>query len=107
MIGITTRLIERLGDDVNQLIASYTEVAGYVTGLVPCRTSDMLRILTDVNNTLQDIRRSVKTAYLTLWKYIRLRTGYWKNAIYQAKTMQEIANDAFAHWRRVAREVDY
>ena len=107
MIGITTRLIERLGDDVNQLIASYTEVAGYVTGLVPCRTSDMLRILTDVNNTLQDIRRSVKTAYLTLWKYIRLRTGYWKNAIYQSKTMQEIANDAFAHWRRVAREVDY
>ena len=107
IIGISTRLVERVSSDINQLITSYTDVVAYAGGLVRCKTTDLLKILTSIEENLNNIRYAIKVAYLTLWKYITLRTGYWKKQIYMAKTIKEMADDAFSHWRRVAKEIDY
>ena len=61
----------------------------------------------DINASLDDIRLSVNAAYIDLWKYIRVRTTYWKDAIYQARSLTEIANDAFSRWKVAADVFDY
>lgn len=107
IIGVCQRLIGHIGDDVDQLVTSYYDIVAYVSGFVPCKTSVMLEILGKVNGNLEDISVAVRTAYLTLWKYITLRTGYWKSQIYRAKSMREMANDAFSNWRKASKELNY
>ena len=45
-------------------------------------------------------------AYFETWRYIQVRTGYWKAEVYQAKTIPEIIEGAFGRWRAAGR-LDY
>lgn len=112
IIGISKRTIERISGDADDLINSFKSLlaiyaAGAATNVTESKTVLMITVLRDINNSLDDIRLSINTAYIDLWKYIRVRTTYWKNVIYQARSLHEIANDAFSRWKTAADVFDY
>lgn len=112
IIGISKRTVERIADDAGDLISSFEDLlaiyaVGAATNAPESKTVMMIGVLRDINASLDDIRLSVNAAYIDLWKYIRVRTTYWKSAIYQAKGLTEIANDAFSRWKVAADVFDY
>lgn len=112
IIGISKRTIERISDDADDLIDSFKDLlaiyaVGAATNAPESKTVQMIAVLRAINSSLDDIRLSINVAYIELWKYIRVRTTYWKNAIYGAKSMTEIANDAFSRWKVAADVFDY
>ena len=99
IIAINVRAIAKIADEGDNLYRSVSDLVLYATGAAACSTSDLLLILTNINNSLDNIRKHLNQAYFETWKYIQVRIGYWKRQVYRAKTMQEIVNDAFGRWR--------
>ena len=99
IIAINVRAIGKIADEGDNLYRSVSDLVLYATGAAPCATLDLLLILTNINNSLDNIRKHLNKAYFETWKYIQVRIGYWKRQVYRAKTMQEIVNDAFGRWR--------
>ena len=99
IIAINVRAIAKIADEGDNLYRSVSDLVLYATGAAVCSTSDLLLILTNINNSLDNIRKHLNKAYFETWKYIQVRIGYWKRQVYRAKTMQEIVNDAFGRWR--------
>jgi hypothetical protein len=99
IIAINVRAIGKIADEGDNLYRSVSDLVLYATGAAACSTSDLLLILTNINNSLDNIRKHLNQAYFETWKYIQVRIGYWKRQVYRAKTMQEIVNDAFGRWR--------
>jgi hypothetical protein len=99
IITINVRAIAKIADEGDNLYRSVCDLVLYATGAAACSTSDLLLILTNINNSLDNIRKHLNQAYFETWKYIQVRIGYWKRQVYRAKTMQEIVNDAFGRWR--------
>lgn len=112
IIGISQRTIARIVDDADDLVDSFQDLlaiyaVGAATDAPESKTVMMIGVLRAINGSLEDIRLSVNAAYIDLWKYIRVRTTYWKDAIYQARSLTEIANDAFSRWKVAADVFDY
>ena len=99
IIAINVRAIGKIADEGDNLYRSVSDLVLYATGSAACSTSDLLLILTNINKSLDNIRKHLNKAYFETWKYIQVRIGYWKRQVYRAKTMQEIVNDAFGRWR--------
>jgi hypothetical protein len=99
IIAINVRAIGKIADEGDNMYRSVSDLVLYATGAAACSTSDLLLILTNINNSLDNIRKHLNKAYFETWKYIQVRIGYWKRQVYRAKTMQEIVNDAFGRWR--------
>ena len=99
IIAINVRAIGKIADEGDNLYRSVSDLVLYATGAAACSTSDLLLILTNINNSLDNIRKHLNKAYFETWKYIQVRIGYWKRQVYRAKNKQEIINDAFGKWR--------
>ena len=88
------------GNIVTNLYRSVSDLVLYATGAAACSTSDLLTVLNAINQSLDNIKKHLNTAYFETWKYIQVRIGYWKAQVYRAKTMKEIVDGAFGRWRR-------
>ena len=99
IIAINVRAIAKIADEGDNLYRSVSDLVLYATGAAACSTSDLLLVLTNINNSLDNIKTHLNKAYFETWKYIQVRIGYWKRQVYRAKTKQEIVNDAFGRWR--------
>lgn len=103
LISINRLMIENIADDAGNIYKSFSDLLLYVTGAASCSTSDLLLIISDINNSLSDIQREINVAYFECWRYIQVRIGYWKAQVYRAKSLSEIADDAFSRWRQSGR----
>ena len=95
LITINARALAKIADEGDNLYRSV-----YATGAAACSTSDLLTVLNAINQSLDNIKKHLNTAYFETWKYIQVRIGYWKAQVYRAKTMKEIVDGAFGRWRR-------
>lgn len=105
IINTCKRTIDTAGDDGKELVKSLAELAAYATGAEHATTEDLMRIMGAINESLDHIRESVDHAYYVIWKYVTIRTHYWKKEIYRAKDLNDMANDAFSRWRNASRNV--
>ena len=99
IITINVRALAKIAEEGDNLYRSVSDLVLYATGAAACSTSDLLLVLTNINNSLDNIKKHLNKAYFETWKYIQVRIGYWKRQVYRAKTKQEIINDAFGRWR--------
>ena len=99
IIGISRRCVQRIAEDGKQLYRSMSDLVLYATGAAACSTSDLLLVLEDINQGLDNIERHLNKAYFETWRYIQLRIGYWKAAVYRKKDKSQIADEAFRRWR--------
>ena len=107
IIGSCQRCVQQVIDDGQSLITSLVELAQYASGLRQMTTAQLLLVLSSINDSLDSIRACVDHAYYVIWKYVTIRTHYFKRTLYNSKTIREMCNDAFGRWRNVTREVGY
>ena len=92
IIAINVRAIGKIADEGDNLYRSVSDLVLYATGAAACSTSDLLLILTNINNSLDNIRKHLNKAYFETWKYIQVRIGYWKRQVKQTCKRQEDGN---------------
>lgn len=107
IIGACRRCVEQVISDGQSLTASLVELAQYASGLRHMTTAQLLIVIGSINDALNSIRDCVDHTYYVIWKYVTIRTHYFKRTLYNSKTIQEMCNDAFSRWRSVTREVGY
>lgn len=105
LLSISYRAIQDIGQEGEYLYKSFCDLGLYCTGVCACTTSDILLLLENINGSIERIRKMIKSAYFDTWKYVQLRTGFWKGKVYQSRTMREILDDSFSKWKRVGQEV--
>lgn len=99
IVTINMRALAKIAEEGDNLYNSVSDLVLYATGAAACTTSDLLLVLTNINNSLDNIRKHLNKAYFDTWRYIQVRIGYWKRQVYRAKTKREIVNDAFGRWK--------
>lgn len=108
-----SNMISNCTTEAEGLILSLGELASYFVPALgrECPTRDLMTILTRINESLDNIRDCISSTYSSVWKYIYIRTHFYKKEHLGAKTMREMARDAvhsaFEHWRGVRRKVGY
>ncbi len=75
-------------------------MSAYLTGTAECKTESMMLCLQCINENMDAIDASVRNAYLTLWSYMTIRLGFWKKEIFRAKTIREMALEAYDTWKK-------
>ncbi len=103
IISVNRHLLERLSEDGEALYRSFSDLVLYATGAAACRATDLMAVVTDINATLDALKRHLNGAYFDTWRYIQVRIGYWKADVYMAKTIPEIVGGAFGRWRSAGR----
>lgn len=99
IITINAKALAKIADEGDNLYRSVSDLVLYATGAAACSTSDLLLILTSINNSLDNIKKHLNKAYFDTWRYIQVRIGYWKKQVYRAKSKEEIISDAFGRWK--------
>lgn len=103
ILTINEKAIRDIAREGEHLYKSVSDLVLYATGAAACSTNDLLMILESVNKSLDDIERHLNRAYIETWRYIQVRTGYWKSKIYRERTKREILDGAFGRWRSAGR----
>ena len=99
IISVNLRCIQKIADEGQHLYRSVSDLVLYATGAAACSTSDLLLVLESINTSLDNIERHLNCSYFETWRYIQLRMGYWKEAVYRTKTKRQLIDDAFGRWR--------
>ena len=99
IISVNLRCIQKIADVGQHLYRSVSDLVLYATGAAACSTSDLLLVLESINTSLDNIERHLNRSYFETWRYIQLRMGYWKEAVYRTKTKRQLIDDAFGRWR--------
>ncbi len=106
LITINKKAIDNIYREGTHLYRSLSDLVLYATGAAACSTADLLVVLESINTSLDNIEKHLNSAYFETWRYIQVRTGYWKAKLYRTKTKQEILEGAFGRWK-VAGHLDY
>lgn len=105
IVGACRRCVDQVKDDGQQLKNSLVELAQYASGLRHITTEQLLTIIDNINECLSNIRKSIDHTYFVIWKYITIRTHYFKPAVmYHAKTLGEMCGSAIERWKRGAMQ---
>ena len=104
LISINKKAIDNIYSEGKQLYNSVNDLVLYATGAAACSTSDLLMVLENINNSLDLIEKHLNQAYFQTWRYVQLRTGYWKEKVYRTRTKEEILEDAFGRWRKAGTD---
>ena len=99
IISVNLRCIQKIADEGQHLYRSVSDLVLYATGATACSTADLLLVLESINTSLDNIERHLNRSYFETWRYIQLRMGYWKEAVYRTKTKRQLIDDAFGRWR--------
>lgn len=92
--------IEEIKSSATGIYKSYIDLAAYLSGTAEMDTGAMMLCLQCINENMDDIDKSIKNAYMTLYSYMLVRTGFWKKEIFSAKTIEELAIEAFDSWKQ-------
>ena len=106
IISVNLRCIQKIADEGQHLYRSVSDLVLYATGAAACSTSDLLLVLESINTSLDNIERHLNRSYFETWRYIQLRMGYWKEAVYRTKTKRQLIDDAFGRWREAGLNPD-
>lgn len=106
VISINYHMLENIADECENIYKSFSDLVLYATGAAACSTSNLMLVITSINQSLDNIQKQLNTSYISTWKYIQVRIGYWKAQVYRAKTINEIIQGAYGRWRASSR-LDY
>lgn len=106
IICINYHMLENIADECENIYKSFSDLVLYATGAAACSTSNLMLVITSINQSLDNIQKQLNTSYISTWKYIQVRIGYWKAQVYRAKTINEIIQGAYGRWRASSR-LDY
>ena len=69
-------------------------------------TKELFTVIGDINESLDNIREGVDHTYYFVWKYVTIRTHYYKRkTLPTGKPIKVMCDDAFSRWKAVAKQV--
>lgn len=102
----TKRCIYTVKGEADDLYNSYVELVAMITGAAPCKTADLMRCLTDINDRLNNITDVIRSSHYYLLGYMTMRLGYNKREILGAGDLNDIirnvCENAYDHWKKSA-----
>ena len=104
LISINYRALRNIAQEGEYLYNSVYDLALYCTGVAACTAADLLVMIENIDNSLDRLRSLIRSAYLSTWKYVQLRIGFWKEKIYRPQSRRELLDGAFERWRNVGLE---
>lgn len=107
LLHIAERCIRTTADDVSALYRSLTDLVVYISGAAACSTADLMVLVESINMSLDNITAHVNRTYWEAYRFIELRTGYWKRSVYLSHTKREMAESALERWIASTRAFDY
>lgn len=105
LISINYRAIGQLANETEYLYKSVCDLVVYCTGVASCTTAELLVMIDDINTSIDRIRTTIRRAYISTWKYVQLRIGFWKEKVYRTHTKRELLEGAFERWRLIGIKV--
>ena len=100
IISVGAKAMDQIAEDGKDIYASLTAIIAYGTGKVPCNTSNLISIILHIDESLDDIRKTINTAYMITWRYIQIRLTYYKGEVYRNRNVREIGADALSRWKK-------
>jgi hypothetical protein len=58
-----------------------------------------LKIIENINKSLDDIMRTVNAAYIATWRYMQMRLTYYKAEVYRKRSVKEVSAEALDRWK--------
>lgn len=101
LISINYHAIRNIAQEGEYLYESVYDLIVYASGAAACTSADLLVMIENINVSLERLRTMIRNAYVSTWKYIQLRIGFWKEKIYRIHTRRELLDGAFERWRQV------
>ena len=81
-----------------------TAIVAYGTGKVPCNTTTLLSIVQQIDESFDDIRKTLNSAYITTWRYIQLRLAYYKAEVYNRRSVRDVSLEALERWKASSKD---
>lgn len=100
IISVGAKAVDQIAEDGKDIYASLTAIIAYGTGKVPCNTSNLISIILHIDESLDNIRKTINTAYMITWRYIQIRLTYYKGEVYRNRSVREIGADALSRWKQ-------
>ena len=100
IISVGAKAMEQIAEDGKDIYASLTAIIAYGTGQVPCNTSKLIDIILHIDESLDNIRKTINTAYMITWRYIQIRLTYYKGEVYRNRNVREIGAEALGRWKK-------
>ena len=104
IISTGTKAVERIYEDGKNIYTSMTAIVAYVTGKVPCNTTTLLSIVQQIDESFDDIRKTLNPAYMITWRYIQLRLAYYKAEVYNKRSVREVSTEALERWKASSKD---
>lgn len=101
LISINYHAIRNIAQEGEYLYQSVYDLIVYTTGVAACTAADLLVMIENINASLDRLRTMIRNAYVSTWKYVQLRIGFWKEKIYRTHTRRELLDGAFDRWRQI------
>lgn len=99
IINCYSQMISVVIREGQNLISSTYDMILYTTGSVSCTRPELISIMRRINDSMENIRKQIRNAYSVLFKYITIRTTFWKKSLYRAKSMSDICRERFEVWK--------
>lgn len=103
ILNVNYRMLQNIEYEGQNLYKSINDLILYASGAAACTTSDLVMILESINTSMDNIRKHLDKAYYDTWRYIQVRTGYWKTQVYNRTPRSQLLNSAYARWRNAAK----
>lgn len=92
-------------DIMKEINAIYKDLSFTATSLFGGCTAEEYAWLTNhTQSCLERINRIVSQAYIQTWKYIQMRTGYWKKEVYMSRSKEDVLKGALGRWQQSIEE---
>ena len=104
IISTGSKAVERIYQDGKNIYTSMTAIVAYGTGKVPCNTATLLSIVQQIDESFDDIRKTLNAAYIITWRYIQLRLAYYKAEVYNKRSVREVSTEALERWKASSKD---
>ena len=104
IISTGSKAVERIYQDGKNIYTSMTAIVAYGTGKVPCNTATLLSIVQQIDESFDDIRKTLNTAYIITWRYIQLRLAYYKAEVSNKRSVREVSTEALERWKASSKD---
>ena len=105
IVNVCRDCVTQVIKDGKSLVQSLIELSQYIAGR-EMTTQQLMKVIMDINESLDSIREGVDHTYYFVWKYVTIRTHYYKRkTLYAGKSVNTMCDEAFERWRSATRNV--
>lgn len=103
ILAIFNSALSDTRDDIDEIYASVVDIIGWATARVPISSPVYLQLVIRLDDSLDDLRKTINGATRDMRRYLTIRLGYYKKGLHRQRAKIDIARDAFGRWHTAGR----